>query len=265
MHAMTDIEQVVELLKNKSEVVGMLAPSFPVMYKYPDIVGKLKRTGFGTIVEVTAGAKRTNEQVVALLQADPNTRFITSPCPGFVRYVRAKHPNLIPFLAFKADSPMIASARIVKEKYPTAHIVFIGPCVAKKKESSEDYPELNIHVITYRELETIFTQLGIQDSTEDAQSSFDISEASTRIYPTDGGLTDTSGARTLLSSEQVRVVSGWKQCEAALQEFESDTRIRLLDILYCEGGCVNGPGVVSTLTLDERIKKVKDFAATGAT
>lgn len=33
---------------------------------------------------------------------------------------------------------MYYAARIAKEKYPDAKIVFVGPCVAKRKEAQRD-------------------------------------------------------------------------------------------------------------------------------
>ncbi|PIV10926.1 hypothetical protein COS50_02950, partial [Candidatus Roizmanbacteria bacterium CG03_land_8_20_14_0_80_35_26] len=85
-------------------------------------------------------------------------------------------------------------------------------------------------------------------------------EKSTRIYPIDGGLTDSSGAKNLLTPEEIRTVSGWKNCELALQEFEQNKKIRLLDVLFCDGGCIMGPGIESKLTLEERKKKILAYA-----
>ncbi len=257
---MNEVFQLTDLLNKKAKLVAMLAPSFPVVYEYPQIVSRLKQLGFSHVVEVAAGAKRTNEAVVKLLKEDPKSRFITSPCPSFVRLIKTKHPQLLPYLALKADSPMIATARIVKEKYPDCQPVFIGPCIAKKLESSEDYPELNILVLTYKELDAVFSAFHVSEASIQAHDGFDIAEQGTRIYPTDGGLTESSGIRNILKDEEIRIVSGWKNCETALAEFEKNPKIRLLDILFCEGGCINGPGIVSALPLEERRKKIMEFS-----
>jgi iron only hydrogenase large subunit-like protein len=65
--------------------------------------------------------------------------------------------------------------------------------------------------------------------------------------------------RDLLPESAIRIVSGWKNCDTALQEFEQNKEIRFLDILFCEGGCMNGPGIVSSLSLEDRKKKIQDF------
>src|SRR3989339_173534 len=152
---MTGVEKLIELLKNKVKLVAMLAPSFPIMYD-KNIISKLKQIGFEKVVEVSVGAKETNRQLVEFIKAHPEKRLITSPCASFVRFIRTKHPDLLPFLSLNIDSPMTATAKIVKEKYPDYLPVFIGPCLVKKLEASQDHPELNILVLTYKELDSVF-------------------------------------------------------------------------------------------------------------
>lgn len=257
---MTEAEQLIMLLEKKEHLVAMIAPSFPIMYGYPEIITKLKALGFEYVVEVSAGAKRTNEAVARLLKKNPNSRFISSPCASFVRYIRTKHPEFLKYLAFQADSPMGATAKIIHERYPNYRPVFIGPCIVKKLEASEDYPELNILVLTYKELEQILKERNLSTFPVNPHEKFDIIGGATRIYPFDGGLTESSGIRSILKDEEILIVSGYKNCETTLKEFEENKKIRFVDILFCEGGCINGPGIVSTLPVGDRKKKVVDYA-----
>ena len=80
------------------------------------------------------------------------------------------------------------------------------------------------------------------------------------MYPTDGGLTDSSGIKNILGEDAVMVVSGYKNCEAALVEFKNNPKIQLIDILFCQEGCINGPGISSSLTIEERKKKIIDYS-----
>jgi len=256
---MNDVAQCVELLKNQTKLVALLAPSFPIVYEYPAIVARLKKLGFEYVLEVSVGAKDTNRELAELLRKNPTARYITSPCAGFVRMVRAQYPRFLPFLAFQADSPMIATARIAREKYPDHRAVFLGPCVAKKLESAEDYPDLKLIVLTFKELDQIFTQFAVPEQMDATGVAFDLAAPETRIYPVDGGLTETSGVRSFLKEDEIRIVSGWKNIPAALEEFEKNPKIRLLDILFCEGGCVSGPGIVSKLMPEDRRAKVEAF------
>ncbi len=168
-------------------------------------------------------------------------------------------PKYAKYLTHDVDSPMAATAKIVRELYPDCRPVFIGPCIVKKFEATEDVPDLNILVITYDEINQVFAQLNISDEF-DPNDKFDISEPETRIYPIDGGLSHSSGLEKHLSREEIQIVSGWKNCIEAVRNFEINTKIRLLDILFCDGGCIGGPGIKSSLTSQERKQKVLDYA-----
>ncbi len=257
---MGDVDKLVQLLQNKQKLVAMLAPSFPIMYDSQEIIAKLKRIGFQKVVEVSVGAKETNRQLVEFIKSHPRSRFITSPCASFVQFIKTKHREFLPYLAVEVDSPMVATTKIVREKFPEYQPIFIGPCVVKKLEALQDHPELNILVLTYKELEETFKQL-ITNNQSLSTEKFDLSESSTRLYPTDGGLTESSGVRNILSDDEIRVISGWKNCESALMEFQNNPKIRLLDILFCEGGCISGPGVISSLSTEERKKKIIDYSS----
>lgn len=257
---MNQVQELISLLNQKAKLAALLAPSFPIVFQYPQIIGKLKRLGFSNVLEVSAGAKNTNSQVLDALKKDEKARFITSPCASFVRMVRGKYPNLIKYLALSVDSPMAATAKIAKEKFPECKPVFIGPCLAKKLESSEDHPELNILVLTYKELEEVFASLQIQDDPNDSLAKFNIEFKDTRLYPISGGLAKTSKVSEILAEDQLQVVSGWNNCIEALEDFEKNPNIRLLDILFCDGGCINGPGIKSELSIEERRNKIIEYS-----
>ena len=50
--------------------------------------------------------------------------------------IQLYYPAALQYLA-PVDSPMIAHAKILKQAHPEAKIVFIGPCIAKKREGKE--------------------------------------------------------------------------------------------------------------------------------
>ncbi len=258
---MNDTDKLIGLLNRKAKLTAMIAPSFPVMYDSKKLISRLRSIGFRNIIEVAVGAKKTNAQAIAILGNNPHTRFITSPCASFVRYMRTKHPDLLHYLAFEVDSPMVATAKIARKNWPDHKPVFIGPCLVKKLEASQDHPELDILVITYRELEEVLAKYMSPSHSTSIRDEFDLKEPSTRTYPLDGGLTDTSGARSLLSDDEIRVVSGWSRCEAAIEEFKTNKKIRLLDILFCDGGCIMGPGIKSSLNLEERKDRIMSYAS----
>ena len=256
---MTEGQVLLELLTSHQPVAAMLAPSFPIVFNPETIVGQLKRAGFGEVVEVSVGAKRTNEMVISALKKDVNSRFITSPCPSIARMVRTKFPEAVKYLATAVDSPMVATAREVIRRFPDKRPVFIGPCLVKRLEADEDYPELNILCVTYKDIQQILADLKISEEESDKKVAFDLSGGVTRLYPISGGLVQSSGARDLLSDDDIEVVSGGKNAEEAIKRFINSDHLRLLDILFCDGGCVNGPGIDSPLTIEERRKKITDY------
>lgn len=257
---MNDTDKLITLLKNNSKLVAMLAPSFPIMYDSKKIVSRLKKIGFEKVVEVSVGAKETNRQLTEFFKKNPQARVITSPCASFVRFIRTRYPEFIKYLALNVDSPMVTTAKIVKKEYPGFQPVFIGPCIVKKLEASQDYPELNILVLTYKELDEVFKRLNTSHQSLVTNNDFDLSESSTRLYPADGGLTDSSGIRNILGADAVRIVSGYKNCESILVEFKNNPKIQLVDILFCQEGCINGPGISSSLSIEERKKKITEYA-----
>jgi iron only hydrogenase large subunit-like protein len=255
---MNEIEQLTQLIKEKKHLVAMLAPSFPIVFDYPDIVKKLKQIGFSEVLEVAVGAEITNAQLLMELNSDKKKRFITSPCASAVRLIRKKYPHLEKYLAYTVDSPMVATAKIVHHKWSDAKVVFIGPCIVKRLEASEDHPDLDILVLTYKELNEVFKMIQ-PDETILVERLFDLENSSTRLYPISGGLAATSCSSHLLASDEVQVISGWKNCAEALDNFEKNTSVRLLDILFCDGGCINGSGIESSLSLDERRNKILSY------
>jgi iron only hydrogenase large subunit-like protein len=253
-----ETEELLNLLDRKSKMVAMLAPSFIVDFKYPEIIGMLKHLGFEYVVEVSRGAMETNNQLLSLLELHPDNRYIASPCPVIVRMVRNKYPDLVPFLT-QIDSPMSATARIVSRQYPGYKKVFIGPCFVKKIEAKEDYPELDILVLTFKEIKKIFEIKNIFPKESEKSYSFDIVGPKTRLYPISGGLAQSSGLSEKFTASECYVVSGPKLAEEALRKFPAQVNIKVLDILYCDGGCINGSGIDTKDSLDIRRQKVVSY------
>lgn len=251
----SDLESLFLSLDNKEKLVAMLAPSFPVDFFYPEIIGKLKRLGFDKVVEISLGAVKTNNQLLELIKNNPEKRYITNPCPSLVRMIKSKFPELSKFLS-PIDSPMVATAKFILEKFPGVKPVFIGPCITKKLEAKEEYPELDILVLTFKEIETAFQLKNITENSGDFDQSFDLIEPHTRLYPLSGGLAQSACLKDYLAEEEYAVVSGVKEIAESLVEFEKNSQIKVLDVLFCEGGCVGGPGIISRASLKEKRQKV---------
>ena len=87
--------------------------------------------GFEDVVEVALGADMTAEhEADELLEKG---MLASSCCPAFVSFVEKHFPEQAHLIS-ETPSPMVMTARYIKEKDPTAKVVFVGPCVAKKQE-----------------------------------------------------------------------------------------------------------------------------------
>ena len=151
-------------------------------------MGALRAAGFDGVFEVAFGADLVSYEYYktfhTLLEKNPDSFLITTPCPAVVQYVEKMLPELVPHLA-GIVSPMEATARFVKQKIdPDAKVVFIGPCVAKKVEAWRS-GEVDA-VLTFSELVDLFADTAI-DPRSSASASFLPPHANLgRIYPVTG-------------------------------------------------------------------------------
>jgi len=247
------IEHTWELLASGERVFAILAPSFPAAFpeiRPRQLVTALKRLGFEQVLEVAFGADLISRQYSILARKNIMPIIITSPCPALVFYIQKHHPDLLLFLA-PIVSPMMALGRAIKWKYaPDARIVFIGPCIAKKKE--KDDPKIAgiiDEVLTYQELKSMFQEKGI-DWTEMEETDFDGPRPYIgRIFPVSGGLLKTAAMQGDILENDIIVTEGRDRVLDILNRVEEGkVEAKFLDLLFCEG-CINGPVMDNDLSV----------------
>lgn len=82
-----------------------------------------------------------------------------------------------------------SDARTIKQRHPEAKIVFVGPCAAKKLEASRRSVRSDVDfVITFEELDAIFTAKGIDMETYDAEEPIHDATGTGRGYAVAGGV-----------------------------------------------------------------------------
>ena len=129
----------VEKLLAEGKVVASVAPSFVSSFNLQDFnVMRLAlgRLGFADAEETSVGAREVTEQYRRLLEGGTYKNFITSCCPAVNTMIELYYPKALSYLA-PVDSPMVAHAKMLRKKDPDAKVVFIGPCIAKKREARE--------------------------------------------------------------------------------------------------------------------------------
>lgn len=245
----------------KKKYLCMLAPSFVSVYEYPDIVYRLRALGFEKVVEVTFGAKMTNINYYQILKEGNDRTWISSPCPTLVNVIRGKYPHLLRNLV-PVHSPMGSMGLICRKHFPEYVNVFVGPCLTKKMEAKElDSVD---EVLTFKELDDLFIKYSIPEKITDSKyiCTFDkFYNDYTKIYPLSGGLSNTLQYEHILKKKDILVMEGMSNIVKILDGFKDGyyKNYKFLDILTCEGGCINGPGINYQYPVKERIKRVKRY------
>lgn len=242
---------------NKKKVIALLAPSFVVDFKYPKIIVELRRIGFNKIVELTYSAKLINKEIHKQIQENKKKQYICGNCPSVVKYIENKYPELKGNIMDIA-SPMVIMARFMKEKYPNYLTVFIGPCFSKKQEAKEN-KEVDF-ALTFKEVNEMFLYAkknGFYKKQENENKYFDkFYNDYTKIYPLSGAVAETINSRDILKPTEIVIADGLKELDQTIAKFKENKNIRFADLLFCKGGCVGGPGIISTETIQEREDRV---------
>ncbi len=238
------IEEKIDLIKN-NEAVALLAPSFCIDFKYPNIIGMLEKLGFKEVTELTFGARMVNWAYANYIKENPDQPlFISSPCPTVVAMIQTQYPDLVKYLV-PVISPMIAMAKIYKQKHPNRKVVFISPCFAKENVEAPKYPEFIDAVITLKDLKAIFEAENIKEQDFNRNYKFDsFIREYTKIYPVSGGLASTSHIKNLFGEGEILITDGVENIKKALEDFKAgNSKYKFLDLLNCDGGCIGGPAI----------------------
>ena len=234
-------DRVTKLLENDPKVAAIVAPSFPAEFSdIPDhhvLTGMIKALGFELVAEVSFGADLVADRYKKLVSEEKNF-YISSDCPSIVNYVKFYHPALVDNLA-PIVSPMVAMSRVMRDKYgKDTKIVFIGPCIAKKAESSEID-----EAITFTELRDMLADSGI---TPDTSTPVDFDQplgGRGAIFPVARGLLQTAKISDNAITGNIIAAEGRIDFQGALKEFEAGLiKNQHMELLCCEG-CIMGPGL----------------------
>jgi len=238
-----ELQEKIDLIKN-NEAVAMLAPTFAIDFKYPNIIGMLRRLGFKEVTELTFGARMVNWAYANYIKDHPEQElFIASPCPVVVSLVKTQYPDLKKYLV-PVVSPMAAMAKVHKKFNPNCKVIFISPCWAKEIIEAPKYKEIDA-VITLKDLKQIFEKEKIKEEDFTENYYFDsLIREYTKIYPVSGGLSSTSHIQKLFKEGEIFITEGVENIKKAFEEFKAKTKpYKFLDLLNCTGGCIGGPAI----------------------
>ena len=249
------ILNVIDMIKrsednSKYKVYAVVAPSISSQFAYAklgQVISGLKELGFFTVIEAALGA-----DMVALQESKELAEkgFLTSSCcPAFVRYIKSAFPKLVEHISHN-PSPMATLAAYIKDTDPTAKVVFIGPCTAKKAEAQLEKVKPYVDaVMTFEELQALFDSrdLDIQNMELDV---LDNASYFGRIFARSGGLTDA--VKQAVKEQELDlelkpiVCDGIEACKLALlKKSKNVLDANFIEGMACIGGCIGGAGCLT--------------------
>lgn len=243
----SDIQRAKLLLRTRKSVLVSLAPSY--VSEFADtspgqLIASLKALGFAGVSETALGAERISAAVDELMQ-DSRQMSISSACPAVVELVKRYHPQVGDRIC-NMVSPLLAHCKLLRRQIgENIGIVFVGPCIAKKNEADQNKGLLDV-ALTFAELRQWLDeeQLVVADLDDDPAEAFVPRRAQDgALYPIDGGMIAGIEADSTVTHGQFMSFSGINAIQSALSDLEdmNEEGPLFLEMLACEGGCVNGP------------------------
>lgn len=220
-------------------IAGQFAPATA-----GQVVSGLRKLGFAEVCEVAAGADAVALEEGAELAE--RGMLATSCCPAFVSYVEKNFPEQAELIS-NTPSPMVMTARAIKERDPDARVIFIGPCVAKKREFQLGKTMGAVDcVLTFAEL---WSLMAARDIDPEVLEETSLCEASSfgRGFAASGGV--TAAVLQALREQKIEFEVKPEQCngiEACRTAFLKTARnagdFNFIEGMACVGGCMQGPG-----------------------
>lgn len=231
------------LMQPNATVYAMVAPAFATQFNYVDlgqVITGIKMLGFKDVVEVALGAdlvvKHESEEL--LERKAQNLPMSSSCCPSFVQFVKKKYPELTEVIS-KTISPMMATARLIKNIDPKAVVVFIGPCIAKKTEKLQSND--TDFVLTFEELAALIDAKAI-DLTQLESSPLNNASYFGRKFASSGGVSQAIQAHLSPDTFSFQSCDGIAECDKYLKLLKSNKwSVDFIEGMACKGGCIKGP------------------------
>lgn len=250
-----DLDRVRFLIQNHPRVIASIAPAYVSEFsdlKKSELVAMLQELGFWKVSETAIGAEMVTFETANFFDNQKSGVHISPCCPVVVETIRKYYPQhaekIVPF-----DTPMLSHGRILKATYGAdIKVVFIGPCIAKKKEAEENSGLIDA-ALTFKNLHRWFDSEKLtREDVADSDAKFEPASAGdASLYPIEGGMISGMKSSITLTEDSCMTFSGISNVKNILEEldyFSGDTKL-FLELLACEGGCINGPGAKERNTL----------------
>ena len=243
----SDLNKVKNFIKSGVKTIVSVAPSYAGVLEFEkrgQIVTALMKLGFWQVRETSEGAAYVTEEYRKLIEKGTMDNIISTCCPSVNDLIEIYYPEAVPYMA-PVVSPMIAHGKIIKELYGhDVKVVFLGPCIAKKREAENDPRTKGIvdAVINFSELEKWLREENITISDLEYTEFHNDNPRVNRLYPVgDGVITSVLSSDRLKDKYRKIAVDGTKHCMELLESIKKgEIHNAFIEMNTCEGGCVNG-------------------------
>jgi [FeFe] hydrogenase (group B1/B3) len=243
IYEISQLFDILPALHRGEKMVAIMAPSIQSQFNnsIAEIADSVCRIGFIDAIEVAYGAMETTEREGAELneKLESGQQFMTtSCCPTYIELVEKHLTEMKPYVSH-TKSPMYYTTEMAKAKYPDAKIVFIGPCVGKRKEVAGN--DMIDFMLTFEELDTLFTGLSIE--MHEINSDIECAPMAGRGFARAGGvISAVAQMYPHLGVQPVQVSNLNKKNIALLRAYaKGKAPGNFIEVMACEGGCISGP------------------------
>lgn len=266
----SQIFQLIRAIQSGRKIIAQVAPAFagqfgpkvtPAMFKEA-----LKQLGFYDVYETAIGADMgcvaEAKHYVEKVTTGQIAFSLTSCCPSWSVMAKKLFPETIDKISNEL-TPMVATARYIKEQEPDADIVFIGPCASKKLEASRHSVRSDVaFVITFEELTGMFEAKGLL--LEEMQEMEGMNDATScgRGYGVAGGVASAieKCINTYYPGTEVHIehAESLAECKKILMLAKAGKKNGcLIEGMACPGGCVAGAG--TNIAISQAAREVIKF------
>ncbi|MFA9463771.1 MAG: [Fe-Fe] hydrogenase large subunit C-terminal domain-containing protein [Velocimicrobium sp.] len=243
----SDLSKVKNFIKSGVKTVVSIAPSYAGVLEFEkrgQIVTALMKLGFWQVRETSEGAAYVTEEYRKLIEKGTMDNIISTCCPSVNDLIEIYYPESVPYMA-PVVSPMIAHGKLIKDLYgQNIKVVFLGPCIAKKREALNDPRTQGIidAVINFSELEKWLKEENINISEMEYTEFHNDNPRVNRLYPVgDGVITSILSSQRRQDQYRKIAVDGTKRCMELLESInKGEIHHAFIEMNICEGGCVRG-------------------------
>jgi len=258
------LEKASGILQEKSQPVAVLGCSYPAFFqdvRPGQLVTALKQIGFQEVHEGISGVELLIPEYSGRIHRPDRTPLITTHCPTVVDLVERHYPQLVRQL-MDVVSPMVATGRFIKARHPhKPPVIYISSCLAGKFEmAAEPVAGAVDLVLTYHELSDMFRSSSI-DPARLPDSPFDGRPTKQgRLFAISGGPFQAFGIDHDFLSPEFITVEGKDGVLDVIRDLAAG-RIspRVVDLRFCAGGCIGGPGRNNRLTTFSKRNLILDY------